>query len=46
MFMEMGGRGRGGGVVRRLGVGERERRFVILIDIATGRQIEGLDAVR
>ena len=42
--MGRGGRGRGGGVVRRLGVGEREGGFVILVSRATGRQIECADA--
>jgi len=44
--MGRGGRGRGGGVVRRLGVGERERVIGILVSRATGRKIECEDDVR
>jgi len=46
MFMGMGGRGRGGGVVRRLGAGERERGFGILLFMTTGHHVACVDAMR
>ena len=44
--MGRGGREREGGVVRRLGVGEREGGFVILLFMMTGHHVACVDAMR